>query len=257
MTRRPRAMQALREPPAARTARARLRALAGDPPNDWYRIENLGSETTAVLYLHDEIGYFGLTSADFVRDLAAVKDRELHVHINSPGGDVFDGIAIYNAIRAHPKPVTVYVDALAASAASFIAMAGDRILIEPTAQLMLHDAHGMGLGNAADMREYADLLDKCSDNIASIYGQRAGGTTKKWRAVMAKDAWYSADEAVAAGLADEVLSGDRSTQRAQFGGGFKSKIQRETTFAQFANKLLDQPTWDELTRGLFNDSKEI
>lgn len=181
---------------------------------DWYRIENVKRATadqpsTADIYIYDEIGYFGVTASDFVRDLQAVDVNEISLHLNSPGGDVFEGIAIYNALKNHKATVATFIDGLAASAASFIAMAGDTVVIERNAQMMIHDAHGLCIGNANDMSSMVDLLDKNSDNIADIYAQKAGGTVKDWRAAMRAETWYSADEALQAGLADEVSGGNK------------------------------------------------
>lgn len=184
-----------------RTARPMARLTQGR--NDWYRITNLAG-AKAEVYIYDEIGYFGVTADDFVRDLRAIDAQSIDLHLNTPGGDVFDGIAILNALRAHPAEVTTIVDGIAASAGSFIAQAGDHRVMMRNSQLMIHDAHGLSIGNAKDMQEMAGLLDKQSDNIASIYADRAGGTTDEWRARMHAETWYSASEAVAAGLADEV-----------------------------------------------------
>src|SRR5262245_8969950 len=169
---------------------------------DWYRITNKAD--AAEVYIYDEIGYWGTTAKDFVDELHAVTAPRIDLHINSPGGDVFDGVAIYQALKDHPAEVISQVDSLAASAASFIAMAGPRIVMTRNATMIIHDAFGIGIGNAADMRDRADRLDKVSENIADIYFQRAGGTVTAWRDAMRAETWYSADEAVAAGLADEV-----------------------------------------------------
>jgi len=190
-----------------------------EPGWQWYRIENFVStedgQTAASVYIYDEIGWYGVTAQDFVRDLMQVTAAEIHVHINSPGGDVFDGVAIYNALLSHPANIVVHVDGLAASAASFIAQAGDVRLIARNAQMMIHDAQGVCMGAAVDMREMADLLDKASDNIADIYSTRCGGTTKQWRGQMEATVWYSAAEAVQAGLADKVEDvGVKTTNRA-------------------------------------------
>lgn len=171
--------------------------------NDWYRIENRAADVAQV-YLFDEIGWFGVTAADFVDDLREVTAGRIELHINSPGGDVFDGVAIYNALLDHAAAVDVVVDSLAASAASFIAQAGDTVAMNRGAQMMIHDAWGLSIGNASDMRELADLLDRQSDNIAAIYADRAGGTVAQWRDLMRDETWFNADEAVDAGLADEV-----------------------------------------------------
>lgn len=174
----------------------------------WYQIKtplNVSNEApkpTEVM-IYDEIGFLGVTAQDFVKDLQDIQGA-IDLHINSKGGDVFDGIAIYEALKNRTEPVNVFIDSLAASAASFIAMAGDHISIGRNAQMMIHDAHGIAIGSAKDLKETADLLDKASNNIADIYAQRAGGTVDKWRAAMRDEKWYSADEAVSAGLADEV-----------------------------------------------------
>ena len=172
---------------------------------EWFKIENKVRENTADVWLYDVIGgWDGVTASDFVLALADVKADSITLHVNSPGGDVFDGIAIYNALRNHVADVTVRIEGLAASAASFIAMAGDEIVIERNAQMMIHDASGLAWGNAATMREMADLLDKCSDNIADIYAQRTGRDVAAWRADMLAETWYSADEALSAGLVDSI-----------------------------------------------------
>lgn len=192
-------------PGTLRTARPRAQLRQGR--TDWYRISNAVGTGPAVIYIYDEIGgWWGVTASDFVRDLTAITASEIELHLNSPGGDVFDGIAISNALRQHRAQVTVHVDALAASIASVIAMGGDRIVMAPGSQMMIHDGLCLCIGNAADMRETADFLDAQSDNIASIYAARAGGTAAEWRARMTAETWYTAEEAVAAGLADEVAS---------------------------------------------------
>jgi len=118
---------------------------------------------------------------------------------------VWEGLAIVNQLRRHPAPVTAVVDGIAASAASFIACGGaDQVVMGRNAQMMIHDAWGLCVGNAGDMRGLAERLDKISDNIASIYADRAGGDAATWRAAMLEESWYNADEAVAAGLADTV-----------------------------------------------------
>jgi len=174
----------------------------------WFRIDNATAaapETTPV-YLYDEIGMWGVTAADFVQALAGVTTPALDLHINSPGGSVFDGIAIHAALVNHTATVNTVVDGIAASAASFIAMAGDTRSIEKPASMMIHDASGLVLGNAGDMRAMADVLDQLSNAIAGIYADRAGGTPADWRASMLAETWYTSDQAVTAGLADTVLN---------------------------------------------------
>jgi ATP-dependent protease ClpP protease subunit len=168
----------------------------------WYQISNTGD--AARVYLYDEIGMWGITAAAFEAELRNVTAPVIELHVNSPGGSVFDGMAIYNALRSHKARKVCYVDSLAASAASFVAMAADRIIMRPRAQMMIHDAHGVCVGSTAEMANMAALLDKQSDNIAAVYQARCGGTVAEWRARMRSETWYMADEAVKAGLADAV-----------------------------------------------------
>lgn len=187
---------------------ARGRQMATQRPvraaGDWYRIANAADR--AEVWIYDAIGEWGITADEFVRDLRTVTAKTIDLHINSPGGLVFDGVAIYSALKNHAATVDVFVDGIAASAASFVAMAGDTVVVEKPAKLMIHDAGGLVLGNAADMRQMADLLDELSDTIAGIYADRAGGAVAKWRDAMRAETWYSAAEAVKAGLADRVAN---------------------------------------------------
>lgn len=176
----------------------------GEP---WYRIENKSKANSAEVYIYDEIGLWGIGAAEFVRELNALNVSTIELHLNSVGGEVFDGIAIHNALAGHKATVNVIVDGIAASIASVIAMAGDSVAMNRGSQMMIHEASGLCMGNAADMRQLADLLDRASENIANFYVGKAGGTITSWRDAMRVETWYSADEAVAAGLADEVVAG--------------------------------------------------
>lgn len=161
--------------------------------------------------VYDDIGDGGMfgegvSAKDFAAQLANVKGP-LDVHINSYGGSVKDGIAITSAIRAHKAPKRTIVDGMACSAASVIMQAGDDRIVQPGAMVMIHDASSGVMGNASEMQKAADELDKFSDNIAKVYADRAGGTPEQWRAAMRDETWYTADEAVDAGLADKVGDG--------------------------------------------------
>jgi ATP-dependent Clp endopeptidase proteolytic subunit ClpP len=164
----------------------------------------------AVIRLYDPVDSWGwdwgVSAKEFVEcldNLPASVD-EIHLHINSPGGEVFEAIAIVNALRNHPARVVATVDGIAASAASFIAASADELVMARNSELMIHDAWGVCVGNAGDMKSMADMLDHVSDNIASIYAAKAGEDVAVWRQAMTTETWYSADEAVAAGLADSV-----------------------------------------------------
>ncbi|MEU4558539.1 head maturation protease, ClpP-related [Actinoplanes sp. NPDC023936] len=184
----------------AKTARPMARAT--DQP--WYRIHAAAGSRKAEIHILDEIGFFGVSATDFVREVKALDVDQLDVHIASPGGDVFDAIAIFQALRNHPAAITTYVDSLAASAASFIALAGDKRVVAPYGSLMIHDAWGMAVGNAADMTKMAAELEKVSATLAQIYADRSGGKPEAWRDLMRDETWFNAAEAVEAGLMHQV-----------------------------------------------------
>lgn len=172
----------------------------------WYRLARATvTGGSAELLIYDEIGLWGIDAQWLVQDLMDIGNDDLTVRVNSPGGDVFEGIAIMNALRAHRGTVTAVVEGLAASAASIIAIGGaDRLVMRPQAELMIHDAWGLAMGNAAEMDSMKDQLDRTSDSLAAVYADKAGGTVESWRQAMRDETWMSADEAVTAGLADAV-----------------------------------------------------
>lgn len=158
----------------------------------------------------------GVDPTAFVKTLAGLDVAEVRVWVNSPGGDAFGGMAMLNAMRRHPARITVTVDGLAASAASFIAMGGDELVMSRSSTLMIHDASGLCWGNAADMADMQVMLDKVSDNIAEVYAEKAGGEVGTWREAMRAETWYTAEEAVAAGLADRVDTSRKASATAAF-----------------------------------------
>ena len=174
----------------------------------WYRVENAasGRASSAVLRIYDEIGgWFGVESAELVRELDALDVDEIELRLNSPGGSVYDGLAIMNSLRAHRARVVAHVDGMAASAASLIAVGGaDEVVMGMGTELMVHNPAAMTRGDAATHRDSANRLDSIADSLAAVYRSKAGGELADWRAVMAAETWYSAAEAVAAGLADRV-----------------------------------------------------
>lgn len=172
----------------------------------WFRIVNKADTSTADVEILDEIGsWYGVTAKDFAAQLADLDVDDINLRINSPGGDVFDGLAIMNTLTRHRARVHADVIGIAASAASFVAVGGaDDVHMSAGSMLMIHDAAGLVYGNADDMHETAALLDKISDNLAGIYARRAGGSVSKWRDAMRAETWYTAEAAVAAGLADKA-----------------------------------------------------
>lgn len=166
----------------------------------------------ATIRLYDPIDswgeFWGVSASEFLQTLDQVPGAtEIRLHLNSPGGEVYEAVAILNALRQHPARVVAVVDGIAASAASFIAAGADELIMSPNTELMIHDAWGIGIGPAETMRELAGRLDALSDNIAGIYAAKAGTPVEDWRAAMLAETWYSAAEAVAVGLADSVADG--------------------------------------------------
>lgn len=174
--------------------------------NDWYQIK-AQADGPATVMIYDEIGYWGVSAADFVNELAGI-DGDLDVHLNSPGGEIFDGIAIYEALSQREGTVSITVDSLAASIASVIAMAASpgQLTMARSATMMIHNGWGMCVGDASDMKAAAGVLDMLCGQIAGIYADRTGKPADEWRAAMAEESWYTAEQAVAAGLADQVAA---------------------------------------------------
>lgn len=189
-----------------------LQQMLASGPTAWYRMEAT-EDRSAEVFLYGEIGgwWGGIEAAEFVRELAALDVDEIQLRVNSPGGSVYDGVSIMNALRRHPARVIATVDGLAASAASFLIQAADEVVMGHGTELMIHDAWGVCIGNANAMDRTRQDLDRLSNTIAGIYAERAGGEVSTWRDAMLAETWYTAEEAVTAGLADRV-DGDADTE---------------------------------------------
>jgi ATP-dependent protease ClpP protease subunit len=154
----------------------------------------------------------GVTVKRIDAALRKIGNRDVVVNINSPGGDVFEGIAIYNRLREHPAKVQVKVMGLAASAASIIAMAGDEVQIGEASFLMIHNAWVMAVGNQFDLREVADFLAPFDEALRDVYVQRTGTDASEVEAMMKAETWISGKKAVETGFADTLLSADETKQ---------------------------------------------
>jgi ATP-dependent Clp endopeptidase proteolytic subunit ClpP len=182
-----------------------------------FRFNLAADDAPSTLSIFDEIGFWGVQAKDFVRDLAAVKGKTLNVEINSPGGDVFAGLAIYNALRGSGKEIVVRVMGVAASAASLIAMAGDKIVMPKNSFLMIHNPWSMAVGNADELRDTAETLDKIGASLRLTYAARTGLPEDEIATMLATDTWLTADEALEKGFATEVT--DNVTAKASFDMG--------------------------------------
>ena len=203
------------------------------------RPETRTEGSVATLRLYDPIDswgeYWGISAKEFTTALDELPDTitEIEVLINSPGGEVWEALAILNSLRRHKARVVAVVEGIAASSASFIAAGVDELRIMENAQFFIHKAWGMCVGNEHDMAKYATDLAHEDRNIASIYASKAGRNADQWLAEMSEETWFSADEAVTAGLADSVIRARESAaaQNAlnRFDLSALSRKQRATT----------------------------
>jgi len=156
----------------------------------------------------------GISEKDVAKELNARSGKEVRVRINSPGGDVFSGLAIYNLLRNHNAKVTVEVMGVAASAASIVAMAADEIVMAQGSLMMIHNAWGMTVGNQDDMREAMNILTKIDGQMAGIYSARTGMETSAVSALLKAETWFTHEEAVEAKFADAVDSANKVSAKA-------------------------------------------
>lgn len=169
---------------------------------DWWTDETIQSETSA---------------AHFREELGKYPDaRNINLYINSYGGSVFEGTAIYNQLRRHPAQKTVYIDGFACSVASVIAMAGDRVVMPRNAMMMIHNAYMYTCGNAAELRKAADDLDAINRGNRQAYLQKAGDklTEEELVAMLDAETWLTAEDCIRLGLADEYAEQDADIQAA-------------------------------------------
>ena len=199
----------MRTPPSVQmhTLRAAWRAANGLPNGDPSPCWWMTNAATPKLYVHGMIGGLDLDATEFVQAVHAIDAKVIDLYVNSPGGFVWDAMSMYEALLTHPAQVTTHVTGVAGSAASFLALAGDTVETARGSRWMIHDAQTVAIGNPAELREAADLADAVSNDIAGIYAERAGGKPADWRKAMTATTWYSAEQAVGAGLADRVTGG--------------------------------------------------
>nr|WP_311891266.1 ClpP-like prohead protease/major capsid protein fusion protein [Shewanella sp. SP2S2-6] len=204
------------------------------PANSWYSLK--AQNGNAELMIYDEIGGWGISAQQFARDLQALgKVGTITARIHSPGGDVFEGMAIYNMIKGHPAHKVCYIDGLAASMASVIAMAFDEVIMPENAMMMVHKPWGGTLGDAEDMRKYADLLDKVEGNLVGAYQHKTGLSEDELHALLAAETWLTGREAVEKGFANTL------TDPLQMAASLNSKRLKDFTNMPEALKNLFAP----------------
>jgi len=172
----------------------------------WYEIKAQAQtdQPTEVL-IYDEIGGWGITAAQFVRDLKTLGEKPINIRINSPGGSVFDGLAIYHYLANRPN-VTVTVDGIAASIASIIAMAGTKRVMPESAYLMIHNPWTGAVGDANDLRDQADLLDKLAETLAGIYSKVTKKGKDVIRSMMDAETWIDGATALSDGFVTDLTN---------------------------------------------------
>lgn len=161
-----------------------------------------GTEVEVMLY--DAIGYWGVTSAEFRTELNSIEADKIHLRLDCPGGDVFMARAMKTALEQHSAEIIVHIDGVAASAASYLMMAGDQIEIAQGAQIMIHNAWGFTIGDNREHQKSADLLFKIDNGIRRDYASKTGKPADDFVELMNEETWFEADEALDMGLVDRV-----------------------------------------------------
>ncbi|MHB8110512.1 MAG: head maturation protease, ClpP-related [Syntrophorhabdaceae bacterium] len=180
---------------------------------DWYKVEALSDDEAEVL-IYDVIGWPFNDAGELVRALAELKQKTITVRINSPGGDVFDAMAIFNALQSHKSKIVTRIESLAASAASFIALAGKEVQAYQNAMVMIHNSWIYTAGNQYDLREMADILEKIDGNITDIYAANTSVGKREIKDMMKSVTWMTAKEAKEKGFIDTIIDGKAA--KAQF-----------------------------------------
>lgn len=160
----------------------------------WYNIQNKAGNS-ADIYIFDEIGTYGVTAQDFISEIKGLKDMPINLRINSLGGDVFDGMAMYNVIKRREAKTTVYIEGIAASIATIIALGADEIVMAENSLFMIHNAWGGASGEAKDMRKTAETLEKITSELTDIYVKKTGLSYDAVAQMMDEETWLNAEEA--------------------------------------------------------------
>ena len=172
--------------------------------NKWYNIQGKASDAVAEVYIFNEIGAYGITAQDFISEMKEYKDTPVNLRINCIGGDVFDGMAMYNIIKKREAKTTAYIEGIAASMGSVIALAADEVVMAENSLFMIHNAWGGAMGEAEDMRKTASVLEKISGEIASIYKRKTRLSLDRIQDMMDEETWFNAEEAYELGFIDTI-----------------------------------------------------
>jgi ATP-dependent Clp protease protease subunit len=205
----------------------------------------------AEVVLYDEIGGCGVYADQFREELSGINAKTIHLRINSPGGSVFEAMAMYNALKEHQARVVSHVDGLAASAATVVALGADEVHMAANALFMVHEPWALSMGNSEQLRKDADLLDKISGSIVGMYRQKTQASDDEVREWMEAETWFTADEAKAAGFADLIDNGEEEDLVAQAAALFDLSIYSKVPDALVARgSEPKEPTTRELEKAL-------
>ena len=172
---------------------------------NWYSIKNIAKSQMTEVMIYDEIGNFGVDAKSFINEIKQIpNDTSVLLRINSPGGSVIDGLAIYDAINRMPQKVTARIEGIAASMASVIALAADEVIMSENSLYMIHNVWGGEVGDSDDLRKAADLMDKMGERLINIYVSKTGQTEEQIRSWMDEETWFNSSEAKEAGFINLV-----------------------------------------------------
>ena len=192
----------------------------------WYNLKAKAKDGPVEMSIYDEIGLWGITAKDFIFDLGRAKGRDINLTLHTPGGDVADGLAIYNALKKHDGKVSITVDTVAASMGSVIALAGDETSIVDNGFIMVHNPWSMAVGNAADMEKASEDLKKFEKVLVNTYIDATGKGEDEIRALMDAETWMTAEEAVENGFAGSITTATKAAaSMSNFRGAFARNLE--------------------------------
>tara|TARA_R110000796_G_scaffold95104_4_gene200184 strand:- start:5421 stop:6467 length:1047 start_codon:yes stop_codon:yes gene_type:complete len=195
--------------------------------NSWYSIPTIEAKGKSTdIHIYDEIGVHGITAKSFLEDLRGLKGKDITVHINSTGGDVFQGQAIYTALKNYSGKVTVKIEGLAASMATIIALAADKVEMTSNSLFMIHSPMSNVFGNKAQMRKQINALEKVETTMLSVYKAKTNISEEEIEQMMAHETWLSAHEALELGFIDEVLGAVKVVAKYSL-SGYQNKTSEE------------------------------
>mgnify|MGYP003114475384 FL=1 len=222
--------------------------------NNWYNIENK-ADKSADVYIFNEIGDYGVTAQDFISEIKDLKNTPINLRINSLGGDVFNGMAIYNLIKKREAKTTVYIEGIAASIATIIALGADEVVMSENSLFMIHNAWGGTMGDAKEMRKSAQTLEKINKELTDIYVKKTRLPYNEISDMMDEETWLSAEEAYELGFVDTIS--DAIKVAAKYDVSKFKNITNEQIENKLSNNIKSKKMTNELKEWFNNKVEEI